>query len=70
MIAVSIDFTDATVEEIQRFYAMPGVGRALELVRTQGRLRGIELSLRNVESEAYWQWKATIKGDGKHGTRE
>lgn len=45
MIEVAINLSRATPDEIERFYALAGVGRALDAIAIEGRNAGVRLVL-------------------------
>lgn len=45
MIEVTIDASHATAEEIEAFYALQGVGRAMDSLAHEGRGAGVRLSM-------------------------
>lgn len=47
MIEVAVNLTHATPDEIEAFYALAGVGRALDAIAQTGRQAGVRLVLLN-----------------------
>ncbi len=45
MIHVTVNLSDATPDEIEAFYALAGVGRALDALAHDGRQAGVQLAL-------------------------
>lgn len=45
MIQVTVNLSQATADEIEAFYALSGVGRALDALAHEGRRAGVSLSL-------------------------
>lgn len=45
MIHVTVNLSDATPDEIEAFYALAGVGRALDAIAHVGRQAGVRLAL-------------------------
>lgn len=49
MIEVAVNLTHATPDEVEAFYALAGVGRAIDAIVHSGRQAGVRLVLLNPE---------------------
>jgi len=47
MIEVNVNLSEATREEVEAFYALQGVGRAIDALAHEGRAVGVRLSMQS-----------------------